>query len=256
MYHDFILITYKYCSDERAIMIKSYTNEGVSIDCLITYRKKKSKEMLVDLHGNVEIKVPRDTSDQVLEEMVMARWPLILKKQTEMRQKANGYQQKDYVAGETFLYLGKSYPIVIEVDANISKEVIKLHDEELVIRLKEQSDEKVIKLLKRFYRQKCKKLVEKRLQYYQSNFKVKPRGFTITDSAKTWGTCNSNREMTFNWKLVMAPMAVVDYVVVHEMCHMVHMNHDRSFWRLVGKHIPNYEEMQTWLQQSEWKMVV
>lgn len=237
-------------------MVKSYTKDGVTIDCLITYRKKKSKEITVDTHGNVEIKVPKDTSEEQLNEMVMTRWFLIIEKQAEMMEKASGYQQKDYVEGEMFLYLGKKYPIRIVVDKSISKEVIKLDQEELVISLKEPSDDKVVKLLKRFYRQKCKKLVEKRLRYYQQDFKVKPRGFVISDDPKTWGTCNGNREMTFNWKLVMAPMEVFDYVIVHEMCHMVHLNHDRSFWRLVGKHIPDYEKRQLWLKQSMWKMVV
>ncbi len=54
----------------------------------------------------------------------------------------------------------------------------------------------------------------------------------------------------------MAPLRVIDYVVVHEMCHMVHMNHDRSFWRLVGKIIPDYEQRENWLALSNWKMVV
>ncbi len=70
------------------------------------------------------------------------------------------------------------------------------------------------------------------------------------------GTCNSKRELTFNWKLAMAPLDVIDYIVIHEMCHMVHMNHDRSFWRLVGKYMPNYDEKQAWLANSHWKMVL
>lgn len=54
----------------------------------------------------------------------------------------------------------------------------------------------------------------------------------------------------------MAPLDVIDYIVIHEMCHMVHMNHDRSFWRLVGKYMPNYDEKQAWLANSHWKMVL
>ena len=54
----------------------------------------------------------------------------------------------------------------------------------------------------------------------------------------------------------MAPLNVIDYVVVHEMCHMVHLNHDRSFWRLVGKIIPDYEQRENWLNFSNWKMTV
>ncbi len=78
----------------------------------------------------------------------------------------------------------------------------------------------------------------------------------ISDSKSTWGTCDSMRQLTFNWKLAMAPLEVIDYVVVHEMCHLVHLNHDRSFWRLVGKILPNYEQRENWLALSSWKMNV
>jgi len=98
--------------------------------------------------------------------------------------------------------------------------------------------------------------VEKSIRNHQRHFKVKPRSIRITDSKATWGTCDSQLQLTFNWRLAMAPIEVIDYVVVHEMCHMVHLNHDRSFWRLVGKMSPNFKEQENWLASSSWKMTV
>lgn len=91
-----------------------------------------------------------------------------------------------------------------------------------------------------YYYQQCKALVEKRIQYNQINFKINPRSVHIFDNKCNWGYCDSKRQLTFNWKLAMVLLEVIDYVVVHEMCHMVHMNHKRSFWRLVGKIFPDY----------------
>ena len=110
--------------------------------------------------------------------------------------------------------------------------------------------------LKRFYYQQCKALVEKSISIHQVNFKSKPSSVRISDSQTTWGTCDGRRKLTFNWKLAMAPQEVIDYVVVHEMCHMVHLNHDRSFWRLVGKIVPDYKSKENWLALSSWKMTV
>jgi hypothetical protein len=97
-------------------------------------------------------------------------------------------------------------------------------------------------------------LVEDRIRHYQGQFKVRPRGIQINDNPAVWGTCNGQRQLTFNWKLAMAPAEVIDYIVVHELCHMTHLNHDRSFWRLVGKLLPDYKARQDWLQQSGWRM--
>ena len=70
---------------------------------------------------------------------------------------------------------------------------------------------------------------------------------TIVDSHNAWGTCNSLKELTFNYRLSMSPLPVIDYVVVHELCHILHMNHDRSFWRKVGTFDPDYKNHEAYL---------
>jgi predicted metal-dependent hydrolase len=89
--------------------------------------------------------------------------------------------------------------------------------DKLHIYVKQLEYERIKQALKRFYYQQCKTLVEKRIQFYQSNFKLKPRSIRISDSKSTWGTCDSMRQLTFNWKRAMGPLKVIDYVIVHEM---------------------------------------
>ena len=88
------------------------------------------------------------------------------------------------------------------------------------------------------------------------HFKTKPKSVRISESKTTWGTCNGKKTVDLQLELAMAPQDVIDYVVVHEMCHMVHLNHDRSFWRLVGKIVPDYKEKERWLAVTSWKMTV
>jgi predicted metal-dependent hydrolase len=235
-------------------MLHTYAGKTVRIE--IKYKTQKSIRITIDQYENVEVHVPRGTPDEKVIELIERNWDSIQEKIAELNDRLNGPQQKVYEHGENFLYLGKSYPIKIMQDINIKKDKVLFEGENLHIHVKQHDDEIVKKALKRFYYKQCKAIVEKRIKIYQSHFKMKPRSITISDSKTTWGTCDSKLQLTFNWRLAMAPLHVIDYVVVHEMCHMVHLNHDRSFWRLVGKIMPDYKEQEDWLAQSNWKMTV
>lgn len=233
-----------------------HTYSGDTINFYINYKKKKSVRIYIDSYGNVEVQAPKGTPVEYVIQLLEEKWDWIQKTRKEMKERALGPQEKAYDQGENFLYLGNTYPIQISQDASTRQDCAVFEEGKLHIHVKQLEDEKIKQALKRFYYQQCKLLVEKSIKSYQSNFKIKPRSIRISDSSRTWGTCDSNQQLTFNWKLAMAPPRVIDYVVVHEMCHLVHLNHDRSFWRLVGKIMPDYKELENWLALSSWKMTV
>lgn len=235
---------------------KTYTMGDETLDIHIIWKKRKTIGIYVDAYGNVEVRAMKDAPEADIDKMVKAKWSWIQKHVKEQTEKTKGFKEKTYEEGEEFLFLGREYPIKVIENRDSNMEAIEFAGSELIIRTMENDNEKLKKMMTRFYKQQCKKYVEKRIRLYQPQFKVKPRGIKISSNKKHWGTCNSQREMTFNWKLVMAPIEVLDYVVIHEMCHMLHMNHDRSFWRLVGKIMPDYERQESWLRESHWKMVV
>ncbi|QIZ06857.1 M48 family metallopeptidase [Priestia megaterium] len=235
-------------------MIHKYLGQTLSFE--INYKNRTSMGIYIDVYGNVEIQVPKGTSDELILQLLEEKWDWIQQKTTEMKDRTLGQKVKVYDHGETFLYLGDEYPIQVSQDITIKQDYVVLEEDKLYIYVKELEDEKIKQALKRFYYQQCKTLVERSIRSYQSNFKIKPRSIRISDNNRNWGTCDSRQQLTFNWRLAMAPLKVIDYVVVHEMCHMVHLNHDRSFWRLVGKIIPEYEQMENWLALSSWKMTV
>ena len=118
---------------------------------------------------------------------------------------------------------------------------------EELIKASDLGDEESEKRLKKFYITSCKKIVAERIKNYQQQLRVKPKIIEVVESNKQWGSCNTKKELTFNYRLVMAPIEIIDYVVVHELCHLLHMNHDRSFWRLVGSILPDYKKRQEFL---------
>ncbi|MEH6991960.1 SprT family zinc-dependent metalloprotease [Neobacillus drentensis] len=235
-------------------MIHTYLGQTISFE--VKYKKRTSMSIHIDSNGYVEVHVPKGISDERVILALEEKWDWIQLKLKEMKDRTLGTTVKTYEHGESFLYLGNEYPIQITQDTEIQQDYAVFEEEKLHIFVKQLEEEKVKQALKRFYYQQCKMLVEKSIRSYQSNFKVKPRSIRITDNKTNWGTCDSKLQLTFNWKLAMAPQKVIDYVVVHEMCHMVHLNHDRSFWRLVGKIIPEYEQQENWLALSSWKMTV
>lgn len=233
-----------------------HTYSGETIDFNLIYKKRKTIGIYIDLYGHVEVRVPKDTSEEKVLQLLETKWEWIQSKVKESKERTNGIKEKIYDHGETFLYLGNSFPIQIFEDETIAQDYVEFTQNILQIHVKQQEDDRIKQALKRFYYQQCKSLVESRIRFYQSEFKSKPRSIRISDNKSTWGTCDSKLQLTFNWKLAMAPLEVIDYVVVHEMCHMVHLNHERSFWRLVGKILPDYEQRKNWLAISSWKMVV
>lgn len=226
----------------------------------ITYKllskKRKTYGIYIDMYGNIELRVPKQPKEEYILKILEEKYEWIVKKSEEMKEKTMGYKEKTYTHGETFLYLGKEYPIQIYQAGADEKNHTIFKDNTLLVYVKEHNDIQVKEALKRFYNQQCKALIEQRVSYFQKQLRVKPKSIKLTSSKANWGTCNSKKEITFNWRLIMAPQEVMDYVVVHELCHLIHMNHDRSFWRLVGQVIKDYEKQQSWLAYSNWKMVL
>ncbi|PAE11299.1 zinc protease [Niallia circulans] len=235
-------------------MLHTYLGETIRYE--IKYKNRTSIGITLDGYGNIEILAPKKTSDDYVHQVLEQNWNQIQTRIKEMQTRMASPQEKVYENKERFLYLGNSYPIDIIQDITVVQEQVKFEVDKLCIYIKEYDKKQIKKLLKRYYYQRSKSLVEERVSFYQSNFKTKPRSIRITDSKTNWGTCDSNFQLTFNWRLAMAPLEVIDYVVIHEMCHMVHLNHDRSFWRLVGKLMPDYKEKEKWLALSNWKMTV
>lgn len=236
-------------------MIHTYLGNTIQFE--IKYKKNRTSiGISIGSYGEIEVQAPKRTPDETVLQVLEDKWDLIQQTLKEIKDRMNGPREKVYDKEEHFLYLGNTYPITIIKDNNITQDHVVLEGEKLHLYVKQLDDERYKQALKRFYYQQCKVLVEKSISYYQSYFKTKPRSIRITDSKSTWGTCDSKLQLTFSWRLAMAPPEVIDYVVVHEMCHMVHLNHDRSFWRLVGKIMPDYKEKENWLASANWKMTV
>lgn len=103
------------------------------------------------------------------------------------------------------------------------------------------TDQEILDTIIKFYISSSKKITKERTKYYQERLKVVPKSIKIDKISNRWGSCNTKKEITYNYMICTLPLELIDYIVVHELCHIHHMNHDRSFWRKVGSIIPDYK---------------
>jgi predicted metal-dependent hydrolase len=103
---------------------------------------------------------------------------------------------------------------------------------------------------KDFYRTKGAEKLKDRVDHYKDMIGVKPQGIRVMELKNRWASCSDNNILNFHWKLIMAPMTVIDYVVVHEMAHFLYPNHNESFWNVVDKVLPDFLERKNWLREK------
>ena len=152
-------------------------------------------------------------------------------------------RKKQVVAKGEHLYLGKSYQVASRPG---QKELIEFSDKLYF----GNPNRKYLKTyLTSWYKQQARKIIVERVYLYAKKAGLSFNSVAITSAETRWGSCSSNRTLNFNWKLIMAPMEVIDYVVSHELAHLTHMNHSRDFWETVRKMYPLYREYRTWLKR-------
>ena len=110
------------------------------------------------------------------------------------------------------------------------------------------------KKLEQLYKDLAREALIERVEFYKLQLGVDYNQIRFKEQKSRWGSCSKKCNLNFNWKLVMAPPDVIDYVVAHELCHLRHMNHSRDFWRCVEALIPNYRESRLWLKKNGWQL--
>jgi predicted metal-dependent hydrolase len=116
----------------------------------------------------------------------------------------------------------------------------------------ENNKEKIKKELKLFYRSLSERILKERTLIESKKMNLKVKAIKVRSYKNRWGSCSSNGDISYNWKLIMAPEKIIDYVIIHELCHLIHFNHSRDYWEEVSKKIPNYKECREWLKSNQY----
>ena len=150
-----------------------------------------------------------------------------------------------------YLYLGKEYQLELHPG---QKELVSVSGDKILVATPNKKF--VNTYLMSWYKQEARRIIAQRVTYYAKIADLSFKSVAITTAETRWGSCSSNRTLNFNWKLIMAPLAVIDYVVAHELAHLTEMNHSRDFWERVRKMYPLYREYRTWLRRNGNRLTV
>jgi len=219
--------------------------DGYTAKIIRTLRRKTASVKIVE--GNVSIIVPESLSVDKIESLLIKkhRW---IKEKLALQDLVIAIKPKEFVSGESFSYLGRNYRLKIIEGSYPS---IKLHQGRFIASVRYTSVNNapsIRQMLIRWYKQHAEsKLIEK-TQRYAKIIGVHPASIGIKSFQSRWGSCSLTDDIIYNWKIIMAPNRIVDYVVVHELCHLHHHNHSPEFWRLVDRYCPDYVDSKEWLK--------
>ncbi|MFZ5943202.1 MAG: M48 family metallopeptidase [Bacillota bacterium] len=207
--------------------------------------KRKTLSIYIERDGGVTVLAPDHLSIMEIEKVIEEKRYWIYKQLEEWKYMNSAKVKRQFVNGEGFLYLGRSYRLKLVDEQD---EPLKLFQGYFCLRKKDIFS--AAELFKEFYRTKGAEKLKDRVNHYKDMIGVKPQGIRVMELKNRWASCSDNNILNFHWKCVMAPMTIIDYVVVHELAHFLYPNHNESFWNIVDKVLPDYLERKNWLREK------
>lgn len=226
--------------------------EGVTTQIERT-KRRKTIGFEVKPGSIVRILVPETVHDSYIDKVIRNYTTWIYRKVEEANKILLNQRVREFVSGESFPFLGKDYRLKIIHKSNaptciqggylvveISKDIEKYELQDIV-------KSRVLSFYKSQAQIKLQEIVER----FSRKLGVKPSSFDIRDYKRSWGMCTKNKEIFINWRVIMAPISVINYVVVHELCHLVYPDHSKEFWSLVNSQISDLEACKKWLKYNQ-----
>ena len=245
--------------DKNNILIKHRNN---NVEVLIIYRKRKNITIQVKPKDKVSIISPPNVSEKILKEIVLANEEWIINKIEKYKDVSEVIDVKELKIGSILYYLGEAYTleiIKISINENLESKIL-LNENKLIIYTKLEDEEYLKKQLKLWYKKQSEEIIKKRLSILKASSIVMsdliPSKLKVKEQKKRWGSCTSEKSIYINSKISMLRPSTIDYILVHEFCHLVHMNHSKDFYALVKKIMPHYKLEVDWLKNNNYKFIL
>ena len=206
--------------------------------------RRKTITLQITNDAALIVRAPFNVDDETIKRVVLKHRDWIEKKKNDIQRRDLKFSQKEFVNGEGFLFLGKYYKLII-----VNKQETALQFENGFYLSREHlSNAKQVFM--RWYKEKAYEKISERVEWYAQKRGFKYNKINITNAQKRWGSCSHKRNLNFTWRLIMAHLPVIDYVVVHELVHLEERNHAKSFWNKVKMLMPDYKKHKDWLKKN------
>jgi predicted metal-dependent hydrolase len=215
-------------------------NNIVQYDRLVRARRR-TIALIVERDGSLTVRAPRRVTLRDIEQFIQEKMDWILRSREKMKAVIEN-PKKQYVDGETFLFLGQEYELrlvppqrpALKFDSGFT----------LSTSAQERGEQAFIK----WYKEQALQVFTERVNYYAALHGFSPKQVKVNSAKTRWGSCTSTGTINFTWRLVMAPLEVIDYVVLHELAHLKVKDHSARFWKLVQSICPDFKAKRKWLR--------
>ena len=220
---------------------------------LIFTNRKKTIGISIDRNKKLKVRAPRGLSESDVRASLYRKSKWILINLERMDNNLQDELLRKFVSGEKFLLKGRSYGLeVLESENDVSPSLI-FNNAKFVATVpknisRSEYREHIRPLFIDYYSQKAEQVINERIDVYLSHFAETPSAVKVNEFKSKWGSCSGTNQLKFNWKIVMADLSIIDYLVVHELCHMIHKNHSRDYWDSVEAILPDHKERRKWLR--------
>jgi predicted metal-dependent hydrolase len=208
--------------------------------------RRQTLTIAVDVQRGVVVQAPRETTAEKIAEVVRRKAAWVLRRLADLSDLPAPPPPREFVNGESFLYLGRNYRLKAVQQPGGSAAVVKLRGGRLNVALPDGGTQDrpgwIRGALIAWYKERARQRLTERVALFAERLGDMPPPVFIRDQEKRWGSCSHKGELRFNWRVIMAPLSLVDYVVAHEVCHLKLKNHSSAFWRVLRRLMPDYEQ--------------
>lgn len=201
----------------------------------------------------VVLSVPKFVTDSEIDNIIERKINWIRNKLAI--EKTNSFNiKRKYENGEKFLYFGSEYSLKIK---HSNSDNVYLDNNIIFVEVKNNSKAIHIRnILNNWYIAESKKYLIKTTNYYEVLIGVSVNKLIFGKYKSKWGSCNSKKTISYDWRIIMAPLEVIHYLIIHELCHIKHLNHSNDFWKTVEKYMANYKLQKKWLKTNSSKLIL
>lgn len=214
----------------------------MEIDYQIVYSKRKTIGLTVERDRSIVVRAPIGASEEAIRQAVEAKKLWLYEKVNHSQKYPPRPSRKEFVTGETLLYLGRHYRLEVTDD---DLPGVRFHNRFYISR---QHKAVAGQLLRAWYIARGQEKLTPRIHHFAVALGVAYDRIMISDLKVRWASCTPKNNLNFNWRIVKAPPFVIDYLVVHELAHLLEPNHTERFWTIVAVQIPRHQVAKEWLR--------
>ncbi|MGA2781485.1 MAG: SprT family zinc-dependent metalloprotease [Smithella sp.] len=228
----------------------------MNINYTVNRSRKRRKTISLQISDKSELVIaaPYFTPIGEINRFVQEKQNWIHKAIQKHKEEAIKNKTKEYITGKMFYYLGESFPLETFFEKNERKGLV-FWGNRFYLNTADAAAKGMFYFVA-WYKKKAKQHLRKRVDFFSHELKLRAKSVKITSAEKRWGSCSAEDKLSFSFRLIMAPPAIIDYVIVHELMHTKEKNHSAAFWKLIEAAMPEYKTHRRWLKDNHHKFIL